>query len=157
MNAPQRHISIQKSVSGQRSVFDFDSAHSAAALSNASRNTSVTIQKYDSRQEVTPLMPGPPSITVTVTPSEPMIPGTDIPLYRISALLDGGMSQKEVLEDFPSLTASQVALAREYAKKYPNKGYPYPKQSLKRLLRNSGFAKVERELKRSTGRSARGG
>ena len=68
-----------------------------------------------------------------------VIPRTTIPLYRVSALLGGGMRIDQVLEDFPSLTAEQVEYARAYAAIYPNLGKPYPKTSFKRLLRNAGF------------------
>ncbi|SRR6266436_2885227 len=89
----------------------------------------------------------------TVGTSEPKIPDTNIPLYRISALLDGGMSVAEVMEDFPSLTADQIVMARDHARQYPNFGRPYPKKSLKRLLRNSGFAELEQTLRRRKKRS----
>jgi uncharacterized protein (DUF433 family) len=79
--------------------------------------------------------------------SEPEISGTSIPLYRISALLDGGMSIAEVLEDFPSLTAQQIVMARDYARQHPNFGKPYPKKSLKRLVGNSGLAELEQTLR----------
>ena len=89
----------------------------------------------------------------TAGTSEPKIPGTDIPLYRISALLDGGMRVAEVMEDFPSLNADQIIWARDYARQNPNFGRPYPNKSLKRLLRNSGFAELERTLRRRKKRS----
>jgi hypothetical protein len=62
----------------------------------------------------------------------------------VSALLDAGMSVNEVMEDFPSLTNAQIMEARDYARQHPNLGKPYPQMSLKRLLRNSGFAELER-------------
>jgi uncharacterized protein (DUF433 family) len=89
----------------------------------------------------------------TVGTSEPKIPGTNIPLYRISALLDGGMRIAEVMEDFPSLTAEQIVWARDYARRNPNFGRSYPTESLKRLLRNSGFAELEQALRRRKKRS----
>jgi uncharacterized protein (DUF433 family) len=89
----------------------------------------------------------------TVGTSEPKIPDTNIPLYRIAALLDGGMRVAEVMEDFPSLTADQIVMARDYARQHPNFGKPYPKKSLKRLLRNSGFAELEQTLRRRKKRS----
>jgi uncharacterized protein (DUF433 family) len=71
---------------------------------------------------------------------DPLIAGTRIPIYRISALLDGGMTVKEVAEDFPSLTERQIIDARTYAMTNPpSPSIRYPKQSMKRLLRNSGF------------------
>jgi uncharacterized protein (DUF433 family) len=92
-------------------------------------------------------------VAVTVDTSEPVIPGTTIPLYRISALLDGGLTVAQVKEDFPSLTIAQIVSARDHASKHPNYGKQYPRESLKRLLRDSGFRKVEKELKRTAKRS----
>jgi hypothetical protein len=89
------------------------------------------------------------SNTFTVVTVEPIIEGTAIPLYRISALLDGGMSVKEILEDFPSLTAKQVAAVRDYAKLYPNYWNPYPTKSFKRLLRSAGFYDSLKKVKKN--------
>jgi uncharacterized protein (DUF433 family) len=92
-------------------------------------------------------------LTVTIGASEPVIPGTNIPLYRVSALFDGGMTVREVMEDFPSLTEAQIVNARNYARRYPNFGKPYPQKSLKRLLRNSGFAQLEQAMRKGKKRS----
>jgi uncharacterized protein (DUF433 family) len=78
-------------------------------------------------------------LTVTVSTSETFVPGTNIPVYRISALLDGGMRVAQVMEDFPALTADDVIWARNYAQRYPNFGKQYPRKSFKRLLRSAGF------------------
>ena len=87
-------------------------------------------------------------ISVSVTSIlELLIPGTKIRVYRISALLDGGMTIEQVLEDFPSLTEDQVLWSRDYARIYPNLGKQYPKQSLKRILRQSGMYELDQELK----------
>lgn len=87
-------------------------------------------------------------ISVSVTSIlELLIPGTKIPVYRISALLDGGMTIEQVLEDFPSLTADQILWSRDYARSYPNLGKQYPKESLKRLLRQSGMYELDQELR----------
>jgi uncharacterized protein (DUF433 family) len=76
--------------------------------------------------------------------ADPLIAGTRIPIYRVSALLDGGMSVKEVAEDFPSLTEWQIIAARAYAiANPPSRDISYPKQSLKRLLRDSGFVQAD--------------
>jgi uncharacterized protein (DUF433 family) len=93
------------------------------------------------------------TLVLTVGTAEPNIPGTTIPVYRITALLDGGMSIAEVMEDFPSLTADQIMWARDYANQHPNFGKSYPKKSLKRLLRNSGFVELEQTLRRRKKRS----
>ena len=86
------------------------------------------------------------STTVTVGTAEPIIHGTGIPLYRVTALLDGGMTIPQVMEDFPSLTAEQIATARDYARHHPNFGKAYPTKSLKRMLRKSGFHRLKKEL-----------
>jgi uncharacterized protein (DUF433 family) len=147
MNLPfaVNKIKPQKVVAG-RFVFD---TTSEASYGSTVTNASSTIVTFDSQQGVTDVAVGAPNVTITILPSEPLIPGTSIPLYRISALFDGGMTERQVKEDFPSLSASQISLARNYAQRYPNTGRPYPSQSLKRLLRNSGFAEVERKLKKA--------
>jgi uncharacterized protein (DUF433 family) len=73
-----------------------------------------------------------------------LIPGTRIPVYRVAALLEGGLSVEDVAEDFPSLTVEQIVAARCYAKvNPPSTDICYPRESLKRLLRNSGFMQAE--------------
>jgi hypothetical protein len=91
---------------------------------------------------------GPFFVAVTIDNSELPISGTNIPLYRISALLDGGLTVAQVKEDFPSLSVEQIVQARDYARAFPNYGKPYPTQSLKRLLRNSGFGELKRALRK---------
>jgi hypothetical protein len=69
---------------------------------------------------------------------------------RISALFDGGLTADQIAEDFPSLTKLQIAESIAYAQTVPAIfGNSYPTQSLKRLLRNSGFKKVEKELRKA--------
>jgi uncharacterized protein (DUF433 family) len=96
---------------------------------------------------------GPFSVVVTVDTSEPVIPGTTIPLYRISALLDGGLTIAEVKEDFPSLTVAQIVQVRDYARHHPNFGKQYPRKSLKRVLRESGFVELKRVSRKGKKRS----
>jgi len=91
------------------------------------------------------------SIAVTQQNMDPLIEGTTIPIYRISALLDGGLTVEQVLEDFPSLTRSHVETAREYARHFPNHGRQYPPTSFKRALRDSGFGELARELEKLRG------
>jgi uncharacterized protein (DUF433 family) len=79
-------------------------------------------------------------------PQEPVIGRTNIPLYRVTALLDGGMTIEQVLEDFPSLTRQEVLAAKRFAERNPNHGKQYPQKSLKRLLRRSGFHRLKKEL-----------
>ena len=68
-------------------------------------------------------------------PADPCIKGTDVEVYRISALLDGGASVEQVAEDYPLLTHQQIKTAHEYAAAIPKKGRPYPKESFKRAMR----------------------
>jgi hypothetical protein len=67
-------------------------------------------------------------------PDDPVIKGTRVEVYRVSALVEGGASVETVLQDYPSLTAAQVELARVYAEAIPKKGRPYPRISFKRAL-----------------------
>lgn len=87
-----------------------------------------------------------PTVSFATT-SEPLIAGTNIPVFRISALLDGGLTVKQVKEDFPSLSEAQIIQARDYARTVPNVWKQYPQKSLKRLLRQSGFAELEELLR----------
>jgi uncharacterized protein (DUF433 family) len=87
-----------------------------------------------------------PVLTVTIGTSEPIIPGTTIPLYRVSALLDGGLTVQQAMDEFPSLTADQIMMARDYARQHPNFGKQYPKKSFKQMLRKSGFHRLKKEL-----------
>jgi uncharacterized protein (DUF433 family) len=80
--------------------------------------------------------------TVSTLPAEPLIRGTSIPIFRVAALLKGGMTVNQVLEDFPSLTRGDVEGAEEYADTHVNVWREYPKVSLKRLLQNSGFSEL---------------
>src|SRR5262245_38969007 len=50
---------------------------------------------------------------------DPKIDGTNIPIYRVSALLDGGMTVDEIADDFPSLTKSKILDAIKYAQANP--------------------------------------
>lgn len=79
-------------------------------------------------------------------PVDPYIEGTDISVYRIAALIDGGVSVSEILTDFPSLTRRQVEDAEEYAKKHPYSGKQYPKKTFKHFLRKRTFQRLDREL-----------
>lgn len=74
---------------------------------------------------------------------EPILNGTAIEVYRIAALLEGGASIKEVLEDYPSLSAGQVETARAYAEAYPKPGRPYPRTSVKRALAGAGLEALD--------------
>jgi len=79
--------------------------------------------------------------------SNPLIEGTNIPAYRVAALLAGGVIVDEILRDFPSLTRGQVESTRAYTKVANNETSRYPGISLKKLLRDSGSYELDKELK----------
>ncbi len=74
---------------------------------------------------------------------EPVLKGTSIEVYRISALLDGELSVEQVLEDYPSLSRQQVETAHAYAEAYPKAGRPYPRSSVKRALLGAGLEALD--------------
>ena len=55
---------------------------------------------------------------------EPVIRGTRIPVYLIADLLEQGADAKEILEDYPSLTASKLRAAIAYVNTHPRRGRP---------------------------------
>jgi hypothetical protein len=65
--------------------------------------------------------------------ADPVIRGTDIPVYVIAALARG-QTVAEIIEDYPGLTPEQIDAAVEYAKVYPKTGCPLPTRSFKRML-----------------------
>lgn len=79
------------------------------------------------------------SVVVSGAGAEPLIKGTNIGVYRISALLDGGMSEAEILRDYPSLKREHLESAKAYAAANPKHGRPYPKTTLKKSLRSLTF------------------
>ena len=79
------------------------------------------------------------SVVVSEPGAEPLIKGTNIEVYRISALLDGGMPEAEILRDYPSLKHEHLESAKAYAVANPKHGRPYPKTTLKKSLRSLAF------------------
>ena len=65
--------------------------------------------------------------------AEPVIRGTNVPVYVIAALTRG-QTVAEIVEAYPDLTPAQVDAAAEYAKVYPKTGRPLPERSFKRML-----------------------
>jgi uncharacterized protein (DUF433 family) len=65
--------------------------------------------------------------------AEPVLRGTETPVYEIAALTRG-QTVAEIVEDYPGLTPALVDAAAEYAKVYPKPGRPLPGRSLKRML-----------------------
>jgi uncharacterized protein (DUF433 family) len=77
---------------------------------------------------------------------EALLRGSTIEVYRIAALLDGGMSVDEVLTDYPSLTRQAVLTARTYAETHPKPGRPYPRTTAKRALQGAGLEALDEVL-----------
>jgi uncharacterized protein (DUF433 family) len=76
---------------------------------------------------------------IDVSGGAPRIKGTQIEVFRIAALLDGGMTVDAVLHDYPSLNERQVMAAKAYAEMNPKAGRPYPKVTAKAAMRGSGL------------------
>ncbi len=74
---------------------------------------------------------------------EPLLKGTEIEVYRITALLDGGASIEQILEDYPSLSRKEIEVTQAYADAYPKAGRPYPRTSVKRALRGAGLEALD--------------
>lgn len=55
---------------------------------------------------------------------EPVIRGTRIPVHLIADLVEQGAGERELLEDYPSLTAKKVRAAIAYASTHPRRGRP---------------------------------
>lgn len=64
-----------------------------------------------------------------------VIRGTGVEAHRIAALAEGGMSTDEILRDYPNLTAEQVKAAVDYAAAHPKQGRPYPRRTVRSVLR----------------------
>jgi uncharacterized protein (DUF433 family) len=74
---------------------------------------------------------------------EPVLKSSEVEVYRIAALLDGGVSIEEVLEDYPSLSRNDIETAKAYAEAYPKVGRPYPSASVKRALQGAGLEALD--------------
>ena len=141
------HVVVQQpqpTLNGTGNIFTVNSMNNSNSVSTTA-GEAVVFNTYDAGQWQT-VSASLGATTRTISTVEPMVPGTNIPTYRVTALLDGGMTVKEVMEDFPSLSEAQINQAREFAKTFPNIGRQYPGKSLKRLLRRSGFHKINKEL-----------
>lgn len=77
---------------------------------------------------------------------EPVLKGTSVELYRIAALLEGGLSADEICSDYPSLDPDMVAVAKAYAEAHPKSGRPYPRTTVKRALRGAGLEALDEVL-----------
>jgi uncharacterized protein (DUF433 family) len=65
---------------------------------------------------------------VTIDPDirggDPILRGTRVPVYTLSAMKRQGASDAELLEDFPSLTTESLDAALTYAATHPRRGRP---------------------------------
>lgn len=77
---------------------------------------------------------------------EAVLKGTDIEVHRIAALLNGGMTPEEIREDYPSLSADAIAVAKAYADAHPKLGRPYPNTTVKRALKGAGLEALDEVL-----------
>lgn len=77
---------------------------------------------------------------------EAILKGTGIEVYRIAALLNGGMAPEEIREDYPSLTPGAIAVAKAYADAHPKPGRPYPSMTVKRALKGAGLEALDEVL-----------
>lgn len=73
--------------------------------------------------------------SIDATAGTALISGTDVEAHRIAALVEGGLPIDEVLRDYPALTRSQVDAAVAYAKAHPKQGRPFPRRTVKSVLR----------------------
>lgn len=95
--------------------------------------------------EDTALRPNSGSVANTyVGSSANVVPGRDEPavnggttsVYRIGALLKGGLTPAQVRQDFPSLSAERIEAIGKQASHHPERMSKYPGTSFKRFLRN---------------------
>ncbi|MDK4731494.1 DUF433 domain-containing protein [Rhizobium sp. CNPSo 3490] len=80
---------------------------------------------------------------IDTTGKEPVIRNTSIEVHRLAALLDSGMSVKDILRDYPSLREEQVIAAKAYAEAHPKAGRPYPKQTAKAAMRAADLSSLD--------------
>ena len=74
---------------------------------------------------------------------EAILKGTNLEVYRIAALLSGGLSEEEVRADYPSLSPEHLTDAKAYAEAHPKTGRPYPKNTFKRAMRGAGLEALD--------------
>lgn len=55
---------------------------------------------------------------------EPVVRGTRVPVYVLADLIGQGANAKEILEDYPALTAAKLRAALAYAQTHPKRGRP---------------------------------
>ena len=55
---------------------------------------------------------------------ESVVRGTRVPVYRLAELAEQGISEEELLEDHPSVSAEMLRAALTYARTHPRRGRP---------------------------------
>jgi uncharacterized protein (DUF433 family) len=70
---------------------------------------------------------------------EAVLRGTEVEVYRVAALVSGGMTPEQICEDYPTLTPEAVATASVYAGAHPKAGRPYPSNTVKRAIKGAGL------------------
>jgi len=77
------------------------------------------LERLDSARELV-------TISDDIMGGTPVIDGTRIPVHDVAAAMASGVSAKELLEDYPSLTPEKLELAALYAEANPLRGRPKP-------------------------------
>ena len=72
----------------------------------------------------------------------PVIQGTRVPVYDVSAAVDSGTSMDRILKSYPSLKEWQVKLASVYARAVPSRGRP--KRASRSLVISQGSISKKR-------------
>lgn len=86
---------------------------------------------------------------ISTDSGEPLLKGTGIEVYRIFSLIAGGMSDEEILDDYPSMGNKQLEAVKAFAIANPKPGRPYPKATLKKSIKNLGLGDLEELLRQA--------
>jgi uncharacterized protein (DUF433 family) len=76
---------------------------------------------------------------------EAVLKESGVEVYRIAALLNGGLTPEDICKDYPSLSPKAVAVAKAYAEAHPKSGRPYPSTTVKRALAGAGLEALDEE------------
>jgi uncharacterized protein (DUF433 family) len=74
---------------------------------------------------------------------EPIFKGTRIPVRLITAMLEEGVSEEDILAGYPKLTARHLALAPIWLAAHPRRGRPKPIKDDALVLKESRRAKLK--------------
>ena len=77
---------------------------------------------------------------------EAVLKDSGLEVYRIAALLNGGLTLDDIREDYPSLSPDAIAVAKAYAEAHPKPGRPYPSTTVKRALKGAGLEALDEVL-----------